>query len=170
MWSRPDRAGSMPSAVSPSAYLYPSLPRMRWSPPEQNAQPPSRGDGPLPVSRTQPTSGLWRAWSSTRYSSSTVAGRNALRISGRSNATRTQPTSTARWYVMSCRSSKPGTSCQARGSKISDTVSVTGQPSPLARRMPEAIIGNCIGSRSQAAMAAGFVGLPAWIAMLMFAG
>jgi hypothetical protein len=29
---------------------------MRWSPPEQNAQPPSFGDGPLPVSSTQPTS------------------------------------------------------------------------------------------------------------------
>ena len=29
---------------------------MRWSPPEQNAQPPSLGDGPLPVSRMTPTS------------------------------------------------------------------------------------------------------------------
>ena len=29
---------------------------MRWSPPLQNAQPPSFGDGPLPVSSTQPTS------------------------------------------------------------------------------------------------------------------
>src|SRR5829696_926066 len=38
---------------------------MRWSPPEQNAQPPSLGEGPLPVSRTQPTSGDIRAWSST---------------------------------------------------------------------------------------------------------
>ena len=37
----------------------------------------------------QPTSGDILAWSSTRYSSSTVCGRNALRTSGRSNATRT---------------------------------------------------------------------------------
>ena len=37
---------------------------MRWSPPEQNAQPPSFGDGPLPVSSTTPTSGDIRAWSS----------------------------------------------------------------------------------------------------------
>ncbi len=29
---------------------------MRWSPPEQKAQTPSVGDGPLPVSSTQPTS------------------------------------------------------------------------------------------------------------------
>ena len=29
---------------------------MRWSPPEQKAQTPSRGDGPFPVRRTQPTS------------------------------------------------------------------------------------------------------------------
>ena len=45
---------------------------MRWSPPEQNAQPPSFGDGPLPVSSTQPTSVDIRAWSSAVYSSSTV--------------------------------------------------------------------------------------------------
>ena len=66
---------------------------MRWSPPEQNAQPPSRGEGPLPVSSTQPTSGVSRAWSSAWYSSSTVCGRNALRTSGRSNAIRTAPVS-----------------------------------------------------------------------------
>ena len=70
---------------------------MRWSPPEQNAQPPSFGDGPLPVSSTQPTSLDIRAWSSAVYSSSTVCGRNALRTSGRLNATRTVPESTARW-------------------------------------------------------------------------
>jgi hypothetical protein len=56
MCSRPARAGSIVSAVWPSAYRYPSRPRMRWSPPEQKAQPPSFGDGPLPVSSTQPTS------------------------------------------------------------------------------------------------------------------
>ena len=38
--------------VSPSAYWYPARPRIRWSPPLQNAQPPSFGDGPLPVSST----------------------------------------------------------------------------------------------------------------------
>jgi hypothetical protein len=70
---------------------------MRWSPPEQKAQPPSFGDGPLPVSSTQPTSLLIRAWSRARYSSSTVWGRNALRTSGRLNATRTVPELTARW-------------------------------------------------------------------------
>ena len=69
---------------------------MRWSPPEQNAQPPSFGDGPLPVSSTQPTSPDIRAWSSARYSSSTVWGRNAFLTSGRSKATRTVPESTAR--------------------------------------------------------------------------
>ena len=37
---------------------------MRWSPPEQNAQPPSLGLGPLPVSSTAPTSEVIRAWSS----------------------------------------------------------------------------------------------------------
>src|SRR5689334_11892132 len=93
---------------------------MRWSPPEQKAQPPSRGDGPLPVSSTQPTSGVCRAWSSTRYSSSTVCGRKALRTSGRSKAIRTAPVPTARWYVTSVRSSKPSTGRQAAGSKIAE--------------------------------------------------
>ena len=87
----------MVSAVSPSAYRYPSRPRMRWSPPEQKAHPPSFGDGPLPVSSTHPTSPDIRAWSSARYSSSTVCGRNAFLTSGRSKATRTVPDSTARW-------------------------------------------------------------------------
>ena len=31
---------------------------MRWSPPLQNAQPPSFGEGPLPVSSTQPIVGV----------------------------------------------------------------------------------------------------------------
>jgi hypothetical protein len=69
---------------------------MRWSPPEQNAHPPSFPDGPLPVSSTQPTSDDVRACSSAWYSSSTVCGRNALRTSGRSNAIRTAGTSLAR--------------------------------------------------------------------------
>ena len=56
MCRRPARAGSMVPAVSPSAYWYPLRPRMRWSPPAQKAQPPSFGDGPLPVSSTHPTS------------------------------------------------------------------------------------------------------------------
>ena len=60
-------------------------------PPELKAQPPSLEDGPLPVSRTQPTSGHRRAWSNTKYSSSTVWGRKALRTSGRLKATRTVP-------------------------------------------------------------------------------
>ena len=34
---------------------------MRWSPPEQNAQPPSFGLGPLPVSSTAPMRGFCRA-------------------------------------------------------------------------------------------------------------
>src|SRR5690606_22505962 len=55
----------------------------------------------------------------------TVCGRNALRISGRSKATRTAPVSTARWYVMSVKS-KPGSSFQADGSKISETLSRMG--------------------------------------------
>jgi hypothetical protein len=70
---------------------------MRWSPPEQNAQPPSFGDGPFPVMRTQPTSEVRRAWSRAVKSSSTVEGRKALRTSGRSKAMRTAPTSFARW-------------------------------------------------------------------------
>ena len=45
-------AGSTVSAVSPVGVLVAVRPRMRWSPPEQNAQPPSFGDGPLPVSST----------------------------------------------------------------------------------------------------------------------
>ena len=110
---------------------------MRWSPPEQNAQTPSLGLGPLPVSSTVPTSEVVRAWSSTRYSSSTVCGRNALRTSGRSNATRTTGRSRAtasgggwssgpgranpRWYVRSVRSSKPSTVRQRVGSNVSET-------------------------------------------------
>ena len=50
---------------------------------------PSLGDGPFPVNSTTPTSGDIRAWSKTRYISSTECGRNALRTSGRLNATRT---------------------------------------------------------------------------------
>jgi hypothetical protein len=73
------------------------LPRTRWSPPEQKAQPPSFGLGPLPVRITQPMSVASRACSSAVISSSTVCGRNALRTSGRSNAMRTTPASTARW-------------------------------------------------------------------------
>ena len=88
-------------AGSTLVYWYPERPRIRWSPPEQNAQPPSFALGPFPVSRMQPTSGVIRAWSSARYSSSTVCGRNALRTSGRSNAIRTVPPagpgSTQRW-------------------------------------------------------------------------
>src|SRR6202050_2854372 len=92
---------------------------MRWSPPEQKAQPPSTGEGPLPVRSTQPTSGHWRAWARAANSSSTVCGRKALRTSGRSKATRTVPSATARWYVMSVKS-KPGTTAQADSSKISE--------------------------------------------------
>jgi hypothetical protein len=66
---------------------------MRWSPPEQKAHPRPSARGPLPVSSTHPTSEVIRAWSRTRYSSSTVWGRKALRTSGRSNATRTVPRS-----------------------------------------------------------------------------
>ena len=90
-------AASTVSALSPSAYWYPARPRIRWSPPEQNAQPPSFSEGPLPVSSTQPTSEDIRAWSSARYSSSTVCGRKALRTSGRSKAIRTAGTCLARW-------------------------------------------------------------------------
>ena len=54
----------------------------------QLAHTPSLGDVPVPVNSTTPTSGDIRAWSKTRYISSTVCGRNALRTSGRLNATR----------------------------------------------------------------------------------
>ena len=64
---------------------------MRWSPPEQKAQPPSFGLGPLPVSSTTPMRGFCRASSSARYSSSTVCGRKALRTSGRLKAMRATP-------------------------------------------------------------------------------
>jgi hypothetical protein len=93
----PARPASIVDGSSPLAYLYPSRPRMRWSPPLQNAQPPSLGDGPLPVSNTQPTSDVCRAWSRAVKSSSTVCGRNALRTSGRLKAMRTVPDSTLRW-------------------------------------------------------------------------
>ena len=56
--------------------------------PQQNAQPPSFGLGPLPVSSTTPMRGFCRASSSARYSSSTVCGRKALRTSGRLKAMR----------------------------------------------------------------------------------
>src|SRR4029453_8508413 len=106
---------------------------MRWSPPEQKAQPPSLGEGPLPVSSTQPTSAVCRAWSSTRYSSSTVWGRKALRTSGRSKATRTTPASTARWEVMSV-SWKQGAGGQAAASKRGKTIGDPrgGHPAVLA--------------------------------------
>jgi hypothetical protein len=64
---------------------------MRWSPPLQNAQPPSRGDGPLPVSSTQPTSVAHAGVVERGVELSTVRGRNALRTSGRLNAMRTVP-------------------------------------------------------------------------------
>ena len=65
-----------------------------------------------------------RAWSRTRYSSSTVCGRNALRTSGRSKATRTVPESTWRWYVTSVRS-KPSTGFHAAGSNSCEIESPT---------------------------------------------
>jgi hypothetical protein len=61
---------------------------MRWSPPEQNAQPPSFRLGPLPVSNTTPIRGLILASSNAACNSSTVCGRNAFRTSGRLKATR----------------------------------------------------------------------------------
>ena len=78
---------------------------------------------PAAVARRRPVAGEqhaadvgdMRAWSSAVYSSSTVCGRKALRTSGRSNAMRTVPCSTARWYVMSVKS-KPGTAVHADGS------------------------------------------------------
>jgi hypothetical protein len=39
---------------------------MRWSPPLQNAQPPSFALGPLPVSSTTPMRLFMRAWSRAR--------------------------------------------------------------------------------------------------------
>src|ERR1700722_15926117 len=92
---------------------------MRWSPPEQKAQPPSLDDGPLPVSSTQPTSLDIRAWSRATYSSSTVRGRNAFRTSGRLKATRTVPESTPRCEVMSVNVT-PSTGRQRSVSKISE--------------------------------------------------
>ena len=56
-----------------------------------------------------------------------MCGRNALRTSGRSNATRTvapaAPAPIARWYVTSVSDSNPGTTVQRDASKISDTMS-----------------------------------------------
>ena len=97
MCSRASFTLSTVFAVSPSAYWYPARPRMRWSPPEQNAQPPSFGLGPLPVRSTQPMSALVRACSRAAISSSTVWGRKALRTSGRLKAILTAATSRARW-------------------------------------------------------------------------
>jgi len=94
---------------------------MRWSPPEQKAQPPSFGEGPLPVMSTQPTSVMKRVASSARDSSSTVRGRKALRTSGRLKAMRTVPWSTARWKVMSLNL-KPSMGCQRAGLKMAETM------------------------------------------------
>ena len=145
MWRRPSRPFSMRSRLasvarssSPEAscdsYWYPSAPRIRWSPPEQKAYPPSCGEGPLPVRMTAATSGVQRAASIQRYNSSTVWGRKALRMVGRSKAMRTTgrsspagvwsdvPRDTRRWKVMSV-SGSPGrsTSRQRAASKMSET-------------------------------------------------
>ena len=107
---------------------------MRWSPPEQKEYPPSRGEGPFPVRMIAATSGVQRAASIQRYSSSTVCGRKALRMAGRSKAIRTtgrsspagawstSPREMRRWKVMSVKGS-PGrlTSRQRSASKVSET-------------------------------------------------
>ena len=59
MCSRPDRMRPRLAGIrNPRSYWYPSRPRMRWSPPQQNAQPPSLALGPLPVSSTTPIRGV----------------------------------------------------------------------------------------------------------------
>jgi len=57
--------------------MYPSSPRIRWSPPEQNASVPA------PVKTTVATSMSSRALVKASRSSASVGGRNALRTSGR---------------------------------------------------------------------------------------
>ena len=97
MWSRPVRAGSTFGALAfgvPVTVLAP------------NPLVAARAKRPPAVLRRRPVAGeqhaarrrvVMRAWSSARYSSSTVCGRKALRTSGRLNAIRTVPCSTARW-------------------------------------------------------------------------
>ncbi len=65
------------SRPTPSAPTYPSSPRMRWSPPEQNAL------SPAPVRMITPIDGSSRAALNACASSNRVCGRNALRTSGR---------------------------------------------------------------------------------------
>ena len=83
--------------------------------------------GPLPVSSTHPTSGVIRAWSSARYSSSTVCGRKALRTSGRSNAIRTVPRAGPAHapVVGDVGEVEARHACQAEASKSSLTTAVT---------------------------------------------
>ena len=80
--------------LTPFSPLYPVLERTFWSPPLQNAQPPSLGEGPSPVISTTPMS--WLSWQVMRasQSSSTVLGVKAFRTSGRLNAMRATPSCT----------------------------------------------------------------------------
>ena len=62
---------------TPSRPTYPCVPRMRWSPPEQNAS------FPAPVRMATPVSGSSRTSSKHFCNSNSVCGRKALRTSGR---------------------------------------------------------------------------------------
>src|SRR5439155_13927380 len=83
----------------PVASTYPSSPRTRWSPPEQNASVPA------PVRMTTPISGSSRATSNAFDISTTVAGRKALRTSGRLIVILAMPSDVS--YRMSSYSPEP---------------------------------------------------------------
>src|SRR5260370_24762039 len=74
IWTCRSRTFKRPTPSSPT---YPSSPRIRWSPPLENAS------GPSPVRMMTPTRGSFRARSNASRSSKSVRGRNALRTSGR---------------------------------------------------------------------------------------
>ena len=70
----------------PSPPWYPRLPLTRWSPPEQNAHPPSLGEGPSPENKITPTVlSSFAEWKASN-NSKTVLGRKAFLTSGRLKA------------------------------------------------------------------------------------
>src|SRR5271165_4796248 len=90
------------SRPMPRRSLYPSSPRMRWSPPEQNALSPS------PVRMMTPISASSRATLNACDSSNSVVGLNAFRTSGRLMVILAIPSAVSyRMSVYSCPSAGP---------------------------------------------------------------
>ena len=79
----------IPRWATASSPMYPSSPRIRWSPPEQKAS------GPSPHRTITPTSGSSRATVKASVSSKRVWGRKALRRSGRQMVSLAIPSATS---------------------------------------------------------------------------